>query len=1078
MLLYLLILFVCCCFPLYCDAQYGSSYSNNYFLNYDRNYENNLLNYERINKTINDLSYGLLITDKKRIPRGPKFTHEPKAAVFDVSGRSQQNYISLRCEADAYPTPTYTWFKEEHLSNNEIRSRLINPLDDNRFTQTDGTLTIYNPQQQTDRGKYHCKAQNEFGMIVSQTIQISFGFIGEFNRKRSNDIGKANWGKSISCDAPHHHPTVNYYWVKNSFPSFVEEDQRVFVSKDANLYFSSLEIIDQANYSCNVQSVISSTGRTGPFFSLIVEPSPNNQKLLFPNNFPKAFPEAPLVGQQVRLECLAFGYPVPYYNWTRRAIIDHRELPLPYNSNLINHNRVLEISNVQLEDVGDYVCTAISGRDIISKSVTLSIQSLPIFTKPIKDMVIDVNSRLEWQCEAIGIPSVQYSWYRNGEPLILQNLPQEDQMRYRIIKENVLVIEALNPSRDNACFQCKASNQLGSTFSTAQLKIMSLKPVFKHKMDKDMFASTGNNFTIPCDPEAVPFPEFQWKKNNMPLNLGGKFRILPNGHLFINPINLTDEGDYTCIVTNEHGFAQDSTFLTIFEELHIIKQPTPKIVALTNDAIELPCKAHTGNELDIAYVWLHNNVRINYTIQQQFSVGYEPGYLRINNITFAEAGVYTCLIKTSIGQNFANTELIVNGPPNRCGAVLAEDITATSAKIMWTDGSNNGRNIIAYNIEGRTNHNQNWRTIARYVTNFQLDTTTNRKYAILRNVLSPWSTYEFRVSAINDLGVGAPSDSSPLYNTDKERPFGYPNNISGGGGKTGSLTITWEPLHPQHWHASSIWYKIYYKPAHSKQPEFFEKELSTMGNIGMYTIGINEEDYYTEYYVKVQAINSVGAGPESPVVSVYSAESMPQIQPSLVRAEPFNSTALKITWAPIEQTREKVRGKLVGHRIKYWRNGKDPQTDALTLLNRGAQNNGMIVALTPNTEYYVSVMIYNEAGSGPESEPALSRTYKAAPQRPPVNVHVDSVDSTTIRVTWRGVSVTSNEEPIIGYKVRYWQTDQPAITAKEAYKYLDGQDLEAIISGLIPGKPYKLRVLAYSLGGDGKMSNQWEFINN
>ena len=104
--------------------------------------------------------------------------------------------------------------------------------------------------------------------------------------------------------APHHHPTVNYYWVKNTFPSFVEEDQRVFVSKDANLYFSSLEIIDQANYSCNVQSVISSTGRTGPFFSLIVEPSPNNQKLLFPNNFPKAFPEAPLVGQQVRLECL------------------------------------------------------------------------------------------------------------------------------------------------------------------------------------------------------------------------------------------------------------------------------------------------------------------------------------------------------------------------------------------------------------------------------------------------------------------------------------------------------------------------------------------------------------------------------------------------------------------------------------------------------------------------------------------------------------------------------------------------------------------------------------------------------
>lgn len=207
------------------DGQFSDPQFNN-FMNYGRGgyYENNLLNYERANTTINDLAYGL--ADKRKIPRGPKFTHEPRNAVFDVSGRSQQNYISLRCQADAHPTPTYTWLKEEHLSNNEIRSRLINPLDDNRLTQTDGTLTIYNPQQQTDRGKYNCRAHNEFGTIVSQTIQISFGFIGEFNKKRSNDVGKANWGKSISCDGRRLTvlPTV-----------------QMFRSKNAN-YYSSLSI--------------------------------------------------------------------------------------------------------------------------------------------------------------------------------------------------------------------------------------------------------------------------------------------------------------------------------------------------------------------------------------------------------------------------------------------------------------------------------------------------------------------------------------------------------------------------------------------------------------------------------------------------------------------------------------------------------------------------------------------------------------------------------------------------------------------------------------------------------------------
>ena len=80
-------------------------------------------------------------------------------------------------------------------------------------------------------------------------------------------------------------------------------------------------------------------------------------------------------------------------------------------------------------------------------------------------------------------------------------------------------------------------------------------------------------------------------------------------------------------------------------------------------------------------------------------------------------------------------------------------------------------------------------------------------------------------------------------------------------------------------------------------------------------------------------------------------------------------------------------------------------------------------------------------------------------------------------MTWRGgATVTSDEEPILGYKVRYWESDQPIAKAHEVYKNLDGGDLEAVISGLIPGKVYKLRVLAYSYGGDGKMSSPaWEF---
>ena len=103
------------------------------------------LNHVLVNER--NIDYGITdITDRSRIPRGPKFLEEPKPAVFDLSGRSQQNYISLRCAADGFPTPTYQWFKEEYDNQSPIE-RNIDPLSDSRLTLTDGTLTIHNPQQ-------------------------------------------------------------------------------------------------------------------------------------------------------------------------------------------------------------------------------------------------------------------------------------------------------------------------------------------------------------------------------------------------------------------------------------------------------------------------------------------------------------------------------------------------------------------------------------------------------------------------------------------------------------------------------------------------------------------------------------------------------------------------------------------------------------------------------------------------------------------------------------------------------------------------------------------------------------------
>uniref|UniRef100_T1JZ64 Fibronectin type-III domain-containing protein n=1 Tax=Tetranychus urticae TaxID=32264 RepID=T1JZ64_TETUR len=189
------------------------------------------------------------------------------------------------------------------------------------------------------------------------------------------------------------------------------------------------------------------------------------------------------------------------------------------------------------------------------------------------------------------------------------------------------------------------------------------------------------------------------------------------------------------------------------------------------------------------------------------------------------------------------------------------------------------------------------------------------------------NVYKFRVSALNELGSGLPSDASPQYKTRENRHLRAPVNVGGGGGKAGTLTVTWDPLPPQDWNSSSIWYKIYWKLSNEYDYDYQTKELN-----------------------QIQAINRMGEGPVSEPKEVHSAESMPQVQPSLVTAFPFNSTGLNVSWAPLE----------------YWRTGQ-----ALTLLHRGTHNHGLIVALSPHTEYSFSVMAYNEADSGPESEPAI-----------------------------------------------------------------------------------------------------------
>lgn len=99
----------------------------------------------------------------------------------------------------------------------------------------------------------------------------------------------------------------------------------------------------------------------------------------------------------------------------------------------------------------------------------------------------------------------------------------------------------------------------------------------------------------------------------------------------------------------------------------------------------------------------------------------------------------------------------------------------------------------------------------------------------------------------------------------------------------------------------------------------------------------------------------------------------------------------------------------------------------------------------------------------------FSDTNVKGPKRPPPSVQVFGVNSTTVRITWNAAPISEGEEPIKGYKVRIWDESDDASLIKEII-VPDGEKLETIVDSLQSDYLYKMRVLAFSDSGDGRMT--------
>lgn len=887
-----------------------------------------------------------------------------------------------------------------------------------------GILGVPRRRNESLRTLAHCRRFRLLcGRLLYDEFVTSTTDIHHFPTKRDPMTVTLFAGAAIPCDPPPHFPEVSYIWSRDGFPNFVEESKRVLISRDGQMYISTVEVADEGGYQCIVKSSISELGKTGPIFNLRVIRDLSFGQLRIFTGFPKIFPSSPVAGNNVSIECVASGYPVPSYNWTRG-----RGEAFPEGTQFLKHGRVLFIPNVQVGDSGDYHCTAFVPTGTTTAKVNVNVNSQPRFLLPLEDQYADSGSDVEFLCEAYGSPAVQYRWLRNGEELNVQTIGSSQDSNRIVIGNSdggssefraITQTEAVTPNyfderareqalqlipsanvlrirnvrdTDSGMYQCEASNVLGTASSTAELRLMAFEPNFaKRPVQPLTYAANGGNVTLTCAPEAAPRPQIQWFRNGQAIGgASGRLAVLPSGDLLISPVNTGDNGVYSCRASNSLGRAESNGMLRVMAGPKIRHPPRAQRVQV-NRTVVLGCEAVADPRLDMIYRWTLNGLPIDPDTDPRYEIplanlrrsgqsrpgpwsGY--GYLAIINATYGEAGDYQCIAQTTVGEDRATAAIRVMGQPGPPSGVKAFSLDGNpfSATLQWTDGriEEYGLPIRFYRVEGWTHRQRKWFTIVEYVGASRNLPMSRREYDII-DLLSPWNNYRFRLSAANTLGYGPPSDPSPSIDVPPAKPRHVPEDIGGGGGKVGDLSIRWTPLGPEQQNAPGIGYRVHFR---RKDSEIDFRRYEVVGDVGHASVHIGDTEYYKPYEVRIQAFNERGDGPISEIVVVYTAENTPLVAPINVRGDPFNATAVNISWTAMEDTPDQMRGRLRGHRIKYWRRS-EPQSEALVLLKIGTDPWTLLVGLTNFTEYWVSVMAYNLAGNGPESEPVVARTFRS-----------------------------------------------------------------------------------------------------
>lgn len=353
-------------------------------------------------------------------------------------------------------------------------------------------------------------------------------------------------------------------------------------------------------------------------------------------------------GEKVTLRCQGSGDPPYYYFWTRE---DGR--PIPSNSQLIDRGESLHFPSVQPSDSGVYICTCRNYQFANTSRAEIIVQA-GSHTRPITVTVeeqrvqsVRQGSDVTFICTAKSVsPAYTLVWTRqnNGK------LPE------RAMDFNgILTIRNAQPE-DAGIYICTGSNMFDMDEGNATLHVQAGTGTHPTAMiePRQLTVQQGQPAEFRCTASGNPPPTVEWTGGQ---NGGIPYRAsIQGGVLRFPSVQVSDEGQYTCIVRNSHGqhIARADLRVHIGGNLPVVQVSPERTEVREGDTVRLYCRA--GGTPMATISWRKQGGILPPQARAERT---DIATLVIPSISAADAGTYLCVGTNTAGTSEARIEVIV-----------------------------------------------------------------------------------------------------------------------------------------------------------------------------------------------------------------------------------------------------------------------------------------------------------------------------------------------------------------------------------------------------------------------------------